>query len=445
MEPKAKKTRLDGKISNIITMDNDTLMEVFKYLNYCQLATSNLVTKRFRDLIRAHRHKLALLYVNNIGMHESSSNAAGVKIFDKQLSPEEYNEWVLRNRYSKQMPFDIQIAEEESTQIYLIETCAFYKDLNSSSRAFNAGTKLNHENWPLFQHFIRLVTDPFIYIRCLGLTSQIDILNLLTVAINSDRKLIQCEVLTVNLKGNMQKFMSWLKDNVLCKEFYITSSSGSISNYDAELLDLFMTGANCTSKINVKYYDISQVVVNFVQKFMELRNCDDFHIIQSIDSTFLKCFPFIEALKRNYAEFIVKQEQHYFCRLILYKSEAPRPSPWLFSGLSTRERTLAAFVRLLTGLSTRERTQFGWIANAWESLTREAIQKSFKTCGITNNPDGSEDHRIHCLRPEGSIPLGQELLHKARLEKDVEVIIPEEPDEDEDLNNGYKSDENLAQ
>ncbi|KAI1696239.1 brinker DNA-binding domain-containing protein [Ditylenchus destructor] len=86
----------------------------------------------------------------------------------------------------------------------------------------------------------------------------------------------------------------------------------------------------------------------------------------------------------------------------------------------------------------------GWISNAWESLTREAIQKSFKTCGITNNPDGSEDHMIHCLRPEGSIPLGQDLLRKARLEKDVEVIIPEEPDEDEDLNNGYKSDENLA-
>ncbi|KAI1695883.1 pogo transposable element with KRAB domain [Ditylenchus destructor] len=87
----------------------------------------------------------------------------------------------------------------------------------------------------------------------------------------------------------------------------------------------------------------------------------------------------------------------------------------------------------------------GWITNAWESLTREAIQKSFKTCGITNNPDGSEDHLIHCLRPEGSIPLGQELLRKARLEKDIEVVIPEEPDEDEDLNNGYKSDENLAQ
>ncbi|KAI1695388.1 hypothetical protein DdX_19604 [Ditylenchus destructor] len=52
---------------------------------------------------------------------------------------------------------------------------------------------------------------------------------------------------------------------------------------------------------------------------------------------------------------------------------------------------------------------------------------------------------IHCLRPEGSIPLGQELLRKARLEKDVEVIIPEEPDEDEDVNNAYKSEDNIAQ
>ncbi|KAI1694688.1 hypothetical protein DdX_19983 [Ditylenchus destructor] len=44
-------------------MDNGTMVEAFKFLNYYQLATSSLVTKRFRDLIRTHRHKLALLHI----------------------------------------------------------------------------------------------------------------------------------------------------------------------------------------------------------------------------------------------------------------------------------------------------------------------------------------------------------------------------------------------
>ncbi len=35
------------------------------------------------------------------------------------------------------------------------------------------------------------------------------------------------------------------------------------------------------------------------------------------------------------------------------------------------------------------------IKNVWEALKPEVIQKSFKVCGITNNPDNSEDHLIN--------------------------------------------------
>ncbi|KAI1693839.1 hypothetical protein Ddc_22513 [Ditylenchus destructor] len=67
-EPKAKKSRSDNRMPNIVALDNGTMVEAFKFLNYCQLATSSHVSKRFWNLIRTHRHKLALLDVNEISM-----------------------------------------------------------------------------------------------------------------------------------------------------------------------------------------------------------------------------------------------------------------------------------------------------------------------------------------------------------------------------------------
>uniref|UniRef100_A0A915DHN8 Transposase n=1 Tax=Ditylenchus dipsaci TaxID=166011 RepID=A0A915DHN8_9BILA len=42
-----------------------------------------------------------------------------------------------------------------------------------------------------------------------------------------------------------------------------------------------------------------------------------------------------------------------------------------------------------------------WIYEAWQSLTEEMIASSFKTCGITNALDGSEDDLIHCFKQHG--------------------------------------------
>ncbi|KAI1690596.1 hypothetical protein DdX_22405 [Ditylenchus destructor] len=67
-EPKAEKKRSNAKVTAIAVMDNGTMVQAFKYLNYCQLAKNSLVSKRFRNLIRTHRHSLALLYVDAIGM-----------------------------------------------------------------------------------------------------------------------------------------------------------------------------------------------------------------------------------------------------------------------------------------------------------------------------------------------------------------------------------------
>ena len=38
------------------------------------------------------------------------------------------------------------------------------------------------------------------------------------------------------------------------------------------------------------------------------------------------------------------------------------------------------------------------VKEAWKSVTTDVIVKSFRTCGITVNVDGSEDNEIHCLK-----------------------------------------------
>ena len=39
-----------------------------------------------------------------------------------------------------------------------------------------------------------------------------------------------------------------------------------------------------------------------------------------------------------------------------------------------------------------------WVKECWSSLSTELIQKSFRSCGISVNVDGSEDAEIHCLK-----------------------------------------------
>ena len=70
---------------------------------------------------------------------------------------------------------------------------------------------------------------------------------------------------------------------------------------------------------------------------------------------------------------------------------------------------------------------------AWDSIPKEAISKSFKTWGVTNAVDGSEDNEIHCFKPDGSVPTGRDLLKQARTEK--KIIELEEIDLAEDENN----------
>ncbi|KAI1697847.1 hypothetical protein DdX_18245 [Ditylenchus destructor] len=316
MEPIAKKKRSYNKIPNIANkMDNGTMVETFKYLNYCQLAKNSLVSKRFRDLIRTHRHKLALLNVHSIDMSFSPIARATVKFFDEHLTPEAYNEWTIRNSYSKLAPLQDQIVSTQCVQnipdVYWFYAYAHYKDpnhleLRDITNVFFARAKLNDDNWPLFQHFVRLLTDPFIYVERVHLAYQIDVLNSLARANISDNGRLQCQELIFNLNADSRKFITWAKGHVRCNRFSVYGEADL--NQDEVLLDFFLTGAHCTPEVKVSSNDLSKVMVRFVQKFLNLASSDESQLIESIAGNFKS--EAIKLFKRDYAEFHVKEERN---------------------------------------------------------------------------------------------------------------------------------------
>ncbi|KAI1710474.1 hypothetical protein Ddc_13421 [Ditylenchus destructor] len=296
---------LSSRTSKIANLDNGTMVESFKYLNYRQLATNSLVSKQFREVIGTHRHQLALLYVS-LCMKRRRNTPPVIKIFNKELSPKEYNEWRAQNNYSKRIPLKGQAADNPSG--YELSAYGHYKGPNQeSTRAFFAYVKeLNDKSWALFQHFVRLLSDPFVSIRNAELTSQADVFNLLAETIDgSNRGRLQCKKLDIDFEDNAHKALSWVKGHMRCVNFQIAISDKS-ANRDKELLDFFATGSVCTSKIVVKNFGISKdVVIDFVQKFMDLKSCDESQIVHSIRAMISE--PDADALESNYAKFVVEE------------------------------------------------------------------------------------------------------------------------------------------
>lgn len=49
-----------------------------------------------------------------------------------------------------------------------------------------------------------------------------------------------------------------------------------------------------------------------------------------------------------------------------------------------------------------------WVLEAWETLDRELIFRSFRSCALTVALDGSEDDQIHCLKEGQPCHSGQD-------------------------------------
>jgi hypothetical protein len=72
-----------------------------------------------------------------------------------------------------------------------------------------------------------------------------------------------------------------------------------------------------------------------------------------------------------------------------------------------------------------------WIIKSWDSVSKEVIIQSFKSCGITTNVDGSEDGLITCLKPGRSCADGIRLLGSKRHDlTELEQIMTSDPEED---------------
>ncbi|KAI1698905.1 hypothetical protein Ddc_18850 [Ditylenchus destructor] len=277
-------------------MDNGTMVEVFKHLNYYQLAKNSLVSKRFWNMIQTHRHKLALLFVDWISMDNFFTSPFLIKTFDQKLSLEAYNDWVVRNGYSKQIPPESELAGLQSTQndpkVYELSAYVAHKDPNrrpnTFATVFFARVELNHENWPLFQHFVRLLTDPFVYIRYMKLTTKSDAAYTLSRVVNPDSNRLQCKVLSFDLDGNIQKSIGWVKNSVRYDELQIFDCRST--NPDEELLDFLITGTHYSSK-----------------KFMDLKNKDECQVVGSIRGNV--SYESADVLKHKYGTFMVKEER----------------------------------------------------------------------------------------------------------------------------------------
>jgi DDE superfamily endonuclease len=78
-----------------------------------------------------------------------------------------------------------------------------------------------------------------------------------------------------------------------------------------------------------------------------------------------------------------------------------------------------------------------WILDAWDELPSHMIADSFKTCGINNEIDGSEDKKIHCLKEGQPCRGGWDALLRMResFAEITEISLAEEEDADEEANN----------
>ncbi|KAI1702026.1 hypothetical protein Ddc_17306 [Ditylenchus destructor] len=341
-EPKTKKNRKDDRIKNIVELDNGTMVHVFKYLNYCQLAKKNLVSKRFWNVISTNRHRLTRLLVDDISMTPCyGDTSTEIQVFNEDLTPEEYNEWTICNRYLKQIPLDNQISAQGSrrgnSSYHLSANTKdpifrrnIYHPINENS-AFSAFAKVTDEKWPLFEHFIRLLIDPFISIKRIELSSENDVLNALTKAVTKENRL-RSKVLTFNANGSIQNFLVWIKDYVSCDAFvfdadqrlnvsecvdedgnyHSISNSDVYKNYDKQLFDFCVTGAGCASAITINYYDFSRGIGDLMQKFMDIKSADDCQLFQSIESSSaLTEGYYAYDLKEKFEEFLVKGDDEF--------------------------------------------------------------------------------------------------------------------------------------
>lgn len=76
-----------------------------------------------------------------------------------------------------------------------------------------------------------------------------------------------------------------------------------------------------------------------------------------------------------------------------------------------------------------------WVVEAWKSITKELVQKSFRVCGLTTDLDGSKDDEILAVRELGlqqQLTVARESAPRRDIEDEVssdESVVGENPSE----------------
>ena len=88
-------------------------------------------------------------------------------------------------------------------------------------------------------------------------------------------------------------------------------------------------------------------------------------------------------------------------------------------------------------------TVVGWILDAWEEITPEMIRHSFKACGITTEPDGSDMDDIMCFQPRRPCEEGKNDLKQLfdDLVNGIDVLEEDDPFAECSGESDYESDE----
>ena len=63
-----------------------------------------------------------------------------------------------------------------------------------------------------------------------------------------------------------------------------------------------------------------------------------------------------------------------------------------------------------------------WVVDAWNALSSDVIVKSFRSCGISLKPDGSEDNELHSSKDKTGSDTEELSLSHADLDLDSDDI-----------------------
>ena len=82
-----------------------------------------------------------------------------------------------------------------------------------------------------------------------------------------------------------------------------------------------------------------------------------------------------------------------------------------------------------------------WIVDAWKSLSKDLIIKSFKARGITTAANGSEAGDIHCFKKDEPVSAGRAKIQQACVDTELAELLEEiELEQEEEKNLEYHSD-----